>query len=318
MPKLVSDGMVLQRDAKVKIWGWASDGENISVQFIDSAYNTTANKNGEWEVVLSGLKAGGPYTMQINASNSVTINDIVVGDVWVCSGQSNMGFSLGSVSNIYKDELDHMDNPFLRQFFTFPGTNFKDREKDFRFGNWQHADSKNVRNLTAVGYFFAKYLYEKYKVPIGLINVSLGGSSAEAWISEESIKSFPMYYEELQRFKDTGYIERINKQDNERVGNWNKLLRQNDEGYKNPQQPWFDPKFDISDWETIHLPGYWAETKLGPVNGVVWFRKEINIPSDMVGKPAFIKLGRIVDCDSVFINGKFVGSTGFQYAQRIL
>ncbi len=131
LPKLVNDGMVLQRDAKVKIWGWASDGENISVQFIDSAYNTTANKNGEWEIVLSGLKAGGPYTMQINASNSVTINDIVVGDVWLCSGQSNMGLSLGSVSNYYKDELDNMDNPFLRQFFTFPGTNFKDRGKRF-------------------------------------------------------------------------------------------------------------------------------------------------------------------------------------------
>jgi len=316
LPKLVSDGMVLQRDANVKVWGWASDGEKITIHFIDATYNTIANKNGEWEVKLSNLKAGGPYIMQINASNSITINDIVVGDVWVCSGQSNMGFSLGSVNNLYKDEIDHMDNPFIRQFFTFPGTNFKNREKDYRFGSWQHADSKNVHSLTAVGYFFAKYLYEKYKVPIGLINVSLGGSSAEAWISEESIKSFPMYYEELQRFKDPGYMERINKQDNERVGNWNKLLKQNDEGYKNPTQTWFDPKLNTSDWGKTYVPGYWADTKLGPVNGVVWFRKEINIPSDMVGKPAIIKLGRIVDCDTVFINGKFVGSIGSQYAER--
>jgi len=317
LPKLISDGMVLQRDAHVKIWGWASDGEQITVQFIDSTYYATADNNGEWELQLSNIKVGGPYAMQINAKNSITINDIVVGDVWVCSGQSNMGLSLGSVSNLYKDEIDHMDNPFIRQFFTFPRANFKDRDNDYRFGSWQHADSKNVRSLTAAGYFFAKTLYEKYKVPIGLINVSLGGSSAEAWISEESIKSFPMYYEQLQKYKDPSLIERMNKQDDERVKNWYKLIRQSDEGLKDSQNVWSDPKINTSDWETMPLPGYWTDTKLGGINGVVWFRKEINIPSDMVGKPAIIKLGRIVDCDSVFINGKFIGSIGSQYAQRI-
>ena len=124
LPKLISDGMVLQRNANVRIWGWASDGEKITIHFIDSTYHTTTKKNGEWEVKLAELKAGGPYAMQIDASNSITINDILIGDVWVCSGQSNMGLTLGGLSNIYKDEIDHMDNPFIRQFFTFPGTNF--------------------------------------------------------------------------------------------------------------------------------------------------------------------------------------------------
>ena len=316
LPKLVSDGMVLQRDADVKIWGWASKGEKVSIHFMDSTYKTTANANGEWEVILSDMKAGGPYEMQIDASNSITIKDILIGDVWVCSGQSNMGLSMGSLRDVYKDEIAHMDNPFIRQFFTFPGTNFKERQKDFRFGRWQHADSNSLRGLTAVGYFFAKSLYEKYKIPIGLINSSMGGSSAEAWISEESIKSFPIYWEQLQRFKEDGYIERINTQDDERVSMWNRVLKQNDEGYKNPQQTWFDPKLDASDWETMHLPDYWANTKLGNVNGVVWFRKDIEIPADMSGKPALIKLGRIVDCDTVFINGKFIGSIGSQYAPR--
>jgi sialate O-acetylesterase len=316
LPKLISDGMVLQRNTHVKIWGWASDGENISIRFIDSIYNTTANTNGEWEVMLSELNAGGPYTMQIDATNSITINDIVVGDVWICSGQSNMGVALGGLSNIYQDEIDHMDNPFIRQFFTFLGTNFKDREKDFKSGKWQHADSKNVRNLTAVGYFFAKKLYEKYKVPIGLINASLGGSSTEAWISEESIKSFPKYYMNLQRFKDPSLIEKIKKQDDERVKNWNKFIRQTDEGLKDPQNVWFDPKVNTSDWETMSIPRYWTDTKLGNINGVVWFRRDINIPARMIGKPAVLKLGRIFDIDSVFINGKFVGTTGSQYAPR--
>jgi sialate O-acetylesterase len=317
LPKLVSEGMVLQRNADVKIWGWASDGEKISIHFIGSTYNTTTDTNGEWEVTLSNLKAGGPYDMQIEASNSIKINDIVVGDVWVCSGQSNMGFSLGSVSELYKDDIARMDNPFIRQFFTFPGTNFNEREKEFKFGRWQHADSKNIRSITAVGYFFAKTLYEKYKVPIGLISVSLGGSSAEAWISEEAIKSFPIYYEKLKKFKDPEYIKGINKQDSERVANWNIRLRENDEGLKVTQGTWFDPVLNTSDWETMHVPGYWPDTKLGAANGVAWFRKEINIPSDMIGKPATIKLGRIFDCDTVFINGKFIGSVGSQYAPRV-
>ena len=161
LPKLICDGMVLQRNATVRIWGWASEGEMITVHFIDSTYHTIASKNGDWEVMLSEMKAGGPYALQINAKNSITIHDIVVGDVWVCSGQSNMGLSLGSVSTLYKDEVDHMDNPLIRQFFTFPRTNFKDRDNDYRFGSWQHADSKNVRSLSAAGYFFAKALYEK-------------------------------------------------------------------------------------------------------------------------------------------------------------
>ena len=316
LPKLIGDGMVLQRDANVKIWGWASAGEKVTVQFIGAAYHTVTDKNGAWEVMLSNLKAGGPFAMQIGASNSITINDILVGDVWVCSGQSNMQFSIGGARDYFKDEIEHMDNPYIRQFFTFPRPNFNEAQKDFSFGRWQHADSNSIRGLTAVGYFFAKKLYEKYKVPIGLINSSVGGSSAEAWISEESIKSFPSYYEQLQRFKYPAYIEKINKSDNERVSNWNIFIKENDEGLKNPRQTWFDPELNTSNWETINVPGYWTDTKIGTMNGVVWYRKEIKIPSDMIGQPAVINLGRIFDCDTVFINGKFVGSVGSQYAVR--
>jgi sialate O-acetylesterase len=316
LPKLISDGMVLQRDTNVRIWGWASSGEKITIHFINSTYQATADKNGDWQVTLSDLKAGGPYNMQIDGSNSITIKDILVGDVWVCSGQSNMEVTLGSVRDLYKDEIDHLNNPNIRQFFTFPRPDFNERQEDYRFGRWENADTKNARSFTAVGYFFAKYLYEKYKIPIGLIHVSMGGSSAEAWISEESIKSFPIYYEELQKFQKPGYLEEIRKQDDERVGKWNKMLRENDEGLKVPQQTWFDPELNTSDWDTTHIPGYWTDTKLGNMNGVVWFRKKINIPPGMIGKPAVIKLGRIFDCDTVFINGKFVGTTGSQYAPR--
>lgn len=317
LPQLVGDGMVLQRDAPVRIWGRASDGEKITIHFLDTIYTTTASEKGEWEVVLSNLKAGGPYVMQIDASNAITIKDIVVGDVWVCSGRSNMGLALGWLGNVYQDEIDKCDNPFIRQFLVPWGTNFNGREKDFKSGKWQCANPKDVRSFTAVGYFFAKKLYETYKVPIGLINASLGGSSEEAWISEESIQSFPKYSEDAQRFKDPGVLARINKEDDERAGNWLKQLRQNDEGYRDPQNSWFTPGLSTSGWSSAHVPGYWADAELGPVNGAVWFRRQITVPSTMVSKPATLELGRIVDADSVFINGQCIGSMGSQYAPRM-
>jgi sialate O-acetylesterase len=287
----------------------------ISIRFMDATYKTTANNNGEWEVMLPKLKAGGPYDMQIDASNSIIISDILIGDVWVCSGQSNMG-SLRGFANVYQDEIAQSENANIRHFMVGQGFKLGSRETDYRSGKWLSANPKDVLSFAAVGYFFAKKLYETYKVPIGLINASVGGSSAEAWISEESIKEFPKYYEDVQRFKAPGTIERINKQDNERVRTWNIQIRQNDEGYKDPQNKWSDPGFNTSDWETMHVPGYWADTKVGNVNGVVWFRREIDIPADMVGKPAKINLGRIADADSVFINGQFVGGIGSQYAPR--
>lgn len=316
LPKLISDGMVLQRDAKIKIWGWASKNEEVKIHFIDSTYITKTNQVGEWSVNISELKSGGPYEMQIDASNSIKIKDILVGDVWVCSGQSNMGLPLGVLKDVYKDEISEMNNPMIRQFSTFPRTNFSNRDSDFKFGIWQHADSNNIYGLTAAGYFFAKNIYEIYKVPIGLLNVNMGGSAAEAWISEESMKEFPIYYKELLKFKSPGYLELRNKQDDERANNWNRMLRINDIGLKDEKQLWSDPNLNISNWESMQIPGYWADTKVGNVNGVIWFRKEFYLTDKNTNGSAYLKLGRIVDCDSVFINGKFIGSTGSQYMPR--
>ena len=316
LPKLISDGMVLQRDADVNIWGWASKNENISIHFIDSTYNTTADSNGEWNVLLSKLKAGGPYEMQINAGNAITINDIMIGDVWVCSGQSNMEHTMRSVSWIYENDIENSKNEYIREFNVPQRYNFNKPQKDLEAGSWKIANPENILGFSSVAYFFTKELYDKYKIPIGLINTSLGGSPAEAWMSEEALKEFPEYYKEAQRFKDNTLIKQIKNQDNTRIQAWYRLLRQKDEGYKDPQKIWYDPDLNTSDWATMKIPVYWSDTELGQVNGVVWFRKKVNIPSPIVGKQAKLILGRIVDADSVFINGKFIGTTSYQYPPR--
>lgn len=316
LPRLISDGMVLQRDSKIRIWGWATSDEKISLKFVDSIYKTKANKDGEWSIILKCLKAGGPYKMQINANNVITISDIMIGDVWVCSGQSNMELQMKRVSPIYQTEIANSENTFIRQFNVPQKYNFNEPQKDLMSGTWKSANPQSLLDFSAVAYFFAKELFETYKIPIGLINVSLGGSPAEAWLSEKALKKFPVYYQEAQKFKDSSLINQIEYQDRFRIRAWYNLLRQKDEGYRNPTKTWSDPTLNTSDWSTMQIPGYWAGTNLGAVNGVVWFRREIQIPASMAGQRAKLILGRIVDADSVFINGVLVGTTSYQYPPR--
>jgi sialate O-acetylesterase len=316
LPKLISDGMVLQRDANVKIWGWAASNERITLSFNNSTYETIANDSGEWEVKLAKSPAGGPYTLTINASNTISITDILVGDVWICSGQSNMELNMKRVSPIYGSEIADSQNNDIRYFAVPQKYNFNAPQQDITSGVWKSANPENVLNFSATAYFFARELYDKYHVPIGLINASLGGSPAEAWISEEAIKVFPQYYQEAVRFKDSTLIGRIETEDRTRMQDWYNQLTQKDLGYKDPQNTWRKPDLNTAGWATMMVPGYWASTELGAVNGSVWFRKEVIVPADMVGVPAKLNLGRIVDADSVFINGSFAGTTSYQYPPR--
>lgn len=316
LPKLISDGMVLQRDAEVKIWGWAAGNEKVTVSFNGQQFRTQANGAGEWAIKLSGLQAGGPYTMQLEASNTILIKDVLVGDVWVCSGQSNMELPMRRVLPLYGEEIRDANNPYIRYFSVPQRYDFNQEREDLEAGQWQSTTPESVLGFSAVAYFFAKDLYDRYQIPIGLINASLGGSPAEAWISEDALKQFPEHYQEAQRFKDSSLIKQIEQADNARRQAWYAQLNQKDKGYENPRQPWHDPALNTSTWPTMQVPGYWAATSLGPVNGVVWFRKEVDVPADMAGQPAKLNLSRIVDADSVFVNGQFVGTTGYQYPPR--
>ncbi|HEX7846118.1 MAG TPA: sialate O-acetylesterase [Chitinophagaceae bacterium] len=317
LPKLISNGMVLQRDCKLKIWGWAAPGEQVSVMFSSNKsrlYTTKANKNGEWSVTLAKQKAGGTYYMKIAASNRLVIEDILVGDVWLCSGQSNMEQGMGArLKYKYAEEIATANNNFIRHFLVPDKYNFNQPETDVENANWKAVTPQNMGEFTAVGYFFAKELYAQYKIPIGLINAALGGSPAEAWISEDALKKFPDYYNEMQKFKDAKLIADIENKDRVAGNAWNKEINDADEGQK---QNWKDPSFNSSSWEEMTVPGVWKRNPTGPFNVVVWLRKEINVPASMIGKPAKLELGTITNADSVFVNGVFVGNTTYQYPAR--
>jgi sialate O-acetylesterase len=315
LPRLISDGMVLQSDSKVNIWGWASPDEAVTVQLNKSKYKTKANEKGEWNITLPKLKAGGPFEMKIDASNSITIKDILIGDVWVCSGQSNMELPMRRVYPLYETDIANSQNNFIRQFAVPQKYDFNIAHEDLDNGTWQSANPETVLNFSAAAYFFAKDLYDKYKIPIGLIHTSLGGSPAEAWISEETLKNFPHYYNEAQKFKDSSLIKQIESSDQQRIQAWYSQLDQKDLGYKDSLK-WSDPNLNTENWSTMNIPGFWADNEIGNVNGVVWFRKKITLPQSYSGKNAKLNLGRLVDADSTFVNGKFVGNVTYQYPPR--
>ncbi|MDQ4140061.1 MAG: beta galactosidase jelly roll domain-containing protein, partial [Bacteroidota bacterium] len=185
--------------------------------------------------------------------------------------------------------------------------------KDVEARQWISVNQKDIFKFSAVAYFFANEIYSKHKIPIGLINSALGGSPAEAWISEEALKKFPAHYNEVQNFKNQNLITEIENSNRTITNNWYSQLNRTDAGLKNN---WRNPTLNDADWAQMTIPGYWADKGLGEVNGVFWFRREVNVPKTLAGQPAKLLLGRIVDADSVFINGVFAGTTSYQYPPR--
>lgn len=316
LPKLISDGMVLQRDTQLKIWGWASPGEEVEVTIAGQGCKTKVDTSGEWSVILAPMEAGGPHIMTIKASNTVTISDILVGDVWLCSGQSNMELPVRRVRPLYEAEIAGSQNSCIRSFTVPKYYVFNSRQNDLPDGRWVAADPEKVLGFSAAAWFFARELYETLGIPIGLVTSAFGGSPAEAWISEDGLKEFPEHYSQLQRFKSDSLIKAIEQDDQTRIKGWYLMLRQADEGYKTPGITWHDNDLNTGDWKTIEIPGYWSGTDLKGLNGVVWFRKEITVPASAAGLPGSLNLGRIVDADSAFLNGTFIGTVSYQYPPR--
>ena len=263
---------------------------------------------------LPAMKAGGPYSMDITASNKIILKEILIGDVWLCSGQSNMEYQLGYDDASYAKEMEDVNYPQIRQF-KVPNSALLDGPKDdLTGGSWKWANPKDIRPFSAVAYFFAKKLYEKYHVPIGIINSSVGGTPLEAWTSEEGLKDFTSIISTVEKNKDTAYINNLRRTTG---GGFPRQQQQStqDKG-TNGAMPWYDMNYVPNGWRSITVPAFWEDQGVKDLNGVVWYRKEIEVPASMVGKTSRVYLGRIIDADVLYINGKQVGRTGSLYSER--
>ena len=317
LPKLIGNGMVLQRDQTLKLWGWASPGEKVVIKFIGKTYRVTTGADSSWQVLVKPIAAGGPFTMSITGFNHIELTDILAGDVWFCSGQSNMEMAMNDISERYANEIAQNQNTMIRQFLVPKRiSNATKIHNDFNGGKWLPCTGDEVLHFSAAAYFFANSIYSREHVPIGIINASWGGTPIEAWLSTESFKTFPSIAKQVDRLSDTAYVNAMQRNNNEaRNAEAARTNKQFDEGL-NSKPKWFEASYQPNNWKNLMLPGYWNGQGLSNFNGVIWFRKEINITANMAGKPAKLDLGRMIDANDTYVNGQLVGSTFSLYAQR--
>ncbi len=308
LPKLISDNMVLQRDAPIKIWGWASPKEKISLILNKKTYKTTTLESGKWELTLPPQPSGTGVEIMLKGKNDIKINNVAFGDVYFCSGQSNMVHQMELHHVLYTKEIAEANNSNIRQFWIPTSTSLGEQKDDYVNASWKVCNPENVRQFSAVAYFFAKNIFEKYQVPIGIINASVGGTPIEAWTSEAGLKDFSKLTETIQKNKDTAFVNSFSRIKRP-------LIISKDKGeLESPK--WFESTYQPKGWKAITVPGFWEDQGIKDLDGVVWYRKDINLPISMLNKPSKVFLGRIVDGDAIYINGKKIGQTGYMYPQR--
>lgn len=314
LPSVISDGMILQRNEPIKIWGWADADEKFEIKWNGKTYLATAQHDGSWECTLPAMAAGGPFQMTVG---EITIDNILIGDVFLCSGQSNMELPVRRVTDMFAEEIASYENPDIRHYAVPQTFDFTAPQEDTPEASWKPCTRENVMNFSALAYFFAKELYKKTGVPVGLVNASWGGTPVEAWMSEEALTPFPKYINEKRIYEDKGYRQRIKTLEGENFYRWNTALDNGDPGLNGPIK-WYSTQLDDSGWTEVEMfSKAWGNDGLNPVGGSHWLRKDIDIPSEMADKEAVIRMGCIVDADSVYVNGHFVGNTTYQYPPRI-
>ncbi len=318
LPYLVSDGMVLQREQINKIWGWATANQMLSIEFIGKSYETQVNEDGSWGIELDRLHTGGPYTMTIRcAGSSRSITDILVGDVWVLGGQSNMELPVNRTLDLYEDEVNRdSDYSQIRKFTVPQEFEFHQPVDELKGGAWEALCPETAGDFSAIGYFLAKELYHKYHIPIGLIHASWGGTPAQAWMSEKSLMKFGRFQELLSLCKNDTYVKESITRAQQNDTDWNRTLDSKDKGLLDERVLWYKPECDDTAWNCIEVPFNFQGTELETLKGSVWFRREFILSEELAGKEARLSLGTIIDADTTYLNGVFVGNTTYQYPPR--
>ena len=312
LPSIIGSNMVLQRNTECRIWGWAGNGEEVTVSFRDTEKSTRADNNGRWEVTLPPMKEGGPFRMTISGKNEIVLDNILIGDVWVCSGQSNMEFSLSRAMNA-EEEIQQADYPQIR-LFTAPNNIQFEPAEDTDGGQWQECNPGTAAGFSAVGYFFGRHIHRELGIPVGLLNTSWGGTVVETWISGESIRQVEEFSERVANLKGAKPEEEIAR----RKAELEALVKKyggDEPGMVEGRALWAVPDLDMSGWGEMELPTLWESAGLEGLDGVVWFRKEFTLGEEEAGEDLVLELGPIDDSDMTWVNGHKVGEMKNAYDQ---
>ena len=264
LPKLVGDNMVLQRDTPLKIWGWADAKESVTVEFRGHKATTHATDKGDWSVMLPAQKEGGPFTMNIMGSNTITLKNILVGDVWLASGQSNMEFPMSSETGFggvinEKQEIANANYPQIRLFTVKRNTSLTPLTKIDSTG-WFETTPESVRQFSAVAYLFARDLYQHSHTPIGVIHSSWGGTPAEAWISAATIHQLGGFHEVMQREAAITPKQLVEYDEYLKVRKaWYEKHSKEDRGTVDGKEVWAAADLDDSHWSVTTEPKPWPQ-----------------------------------------------------------
>lgn len=318
MPAILSSGMVVQRGHDVVLWGDADPGEEVTARCGKKKATVTAGADGRWMLALPALKPGGPYTLTVN---DVKIDDVLSGDVLLCSGQSNMELPVNRVTELLGEDIASYSNPDVRQFKVNREISFDTAETNVG-GVWTKAIAPDNMNFSAFGYYTARELNARTGVPVAIINSCWGGTPVEAWTGREYLDDCPLALSTLAMWDDAGYRDRVKRMEAENYGRWSATLWAMDPGLHAPVK-WYAAELDDSDWTPVTLPGNhgssrgsWGSDGLNNAVGSHWLRRTVTLDADCAGQDAMLRLGCLVDADSVYFNGEFVGSTSYQYPPR--
>ncbi|MDZ7690768.1 MAG: sialate O-acetylesterase [Balneolaceae bacterium] len=312
LPALFSDDMMVQRNQYIPIWGTAEPGGVVEVVIGDDHQKTVVNKNGTWKVEMNPLPAGGPYTIEVIGKQSITFENVLSGEVWVASGQSNMEMPLagwGQINN-FEQEIAAADYPDIRllqvQNATSP-TPVNELEVDG--GKWQLCSPETIPEFSSTAYFFARNLHKNLDIPVGIIHSSWGGTVAEAWTSKLTLEEhFHEFDEAITGLQNSGEEGKEEKHYAPDVLEDEQKARSIDPGFKNGEPVFAEASFGDEHWQTMSLPTLWEETELGDLDGVIWFRKTVDIPQSWTGNNLLLSLGPVDDADITWFNGQRVGS----------
>ncbi len=310
MPGLFADHMVLQRDAKVPVWGWAAAGEQVTVECNGQTQSATADAAGAWRVDLDNLKVGGPYVLNVAGKNHLAFSDVLVGDVWLCSGQSNMGFAMSWLRDSqYVNDIETADFPTIRQAnvghkpSVQPQANVEVK--------WTVCSPQTVGDFTAAGFYFARDLQQELKIPIGLVHSSWGGTSIEAWTSLEALNTVPSFKKRAE-----GQIANLNQLPGQikafpgAISAWEQKYGRVDAGNEGEKRGWAAMDADTSDWKPMKLNTRWRDAGL-PNGGIAWLRKEIDLPASAAAKGFRLDWGVIDEqYETTYFNGEKLGESG--------
>lgn len=302
------DGMILQRDSINHIYGTETLADTVTVCFMDTEYKAEVYDNYEFCIELPPVTAGGPYNMTITGSSKITISDILFGDVYILSGQSNMELPIRRVLDVSAEEISKTCEPGIRQYLIPATYNFKEPEKYMYAGSWKKAMGEELMGFSAAGYFFAKEIVEAHKVPVGLIAAAVGGCRIEAWMSPAALCKFGDYEKMIEDFKDINHFNEYIEEQKDSANKWASCIKQEEVKLTDNE--------NLQDWDTCRVPSLVSDYGTDTFCGSVYLCREVNLNSRPTESNSYIYMGSIIDSDEIWVNGYSVGKTDYRYPPR--